>query len=106
MRSFKTKKGLASKAGKASAKSKKKKKDLKEHLQTALDECYTTIEINGKKKKVTYAEAITVAMTKQAEAGNIQAANLIWDKILGKTPDKVQISDLRKDILDEIKKDK
>ena len=77
-------KEMASKAGKASAEAKKRKKTLREELEIMLD-------IKNKDGK-TNQEAISVALMQQAKRGNIKAYEVIRDTVGEKPIDEKKVT--------------
>ena len=85
------------KGGIASGESKRRKKELKELLEIALDKNYKT-----KDGEISGYNAITVKLIEQALKGNIRAYTIIRDT-LGQAPvQKIQTSEVDPDIIKEV----
>lgn len=96
-------KASAKKAGKASGQARKKKKELKEYLQALLDTKQTAV-INGKEKKITTSEAMAMKAIKEALKGDWKAWELVRDTAGQKPVDKVKVTTIDQDIIDEVER--
>ncbi len=76
----------ASKAGKASAEARRKKKTLRELLSVAMQ-----LPSDGSKGKITNAEQMAFSMIEAAKAGDVKAFIAIRDTIGEKPVDKVEV---------------
>lgn len=90
---------IASKGGKASVESRRKKKMLKECLSALLEQ-----DIVDKKsgKTVSGAEAMAVAAMKAALKGDWRAWELVRDTSGQKPVDKVMVAEVDQSIIDEV----
>lgn len=96
-------KASAKKAGKASGQARKKKKELKEYLQALLDTKQTAV-VNGKVKKVTTSEAMAMKAIQGALNGDWKAWELVRDTAGQKPVDKVKVTTIDQDIIDEVER--
>ena len=96
-------KASAKKAGKASGQARKKKKELKEYLQALLDTKQTAV-VNGKEKKITTSEAMAMKAIKEALKGDWKAWELVRDTAGQKPVDKVKVTTIDQDIIDEVER--
>lgn len=96
-------KASAKKAGKASGQARKKKKELKEYLQALLDTKQTAI-VNGKEKKITTSEAMAMKAIKEALKGDWKAWELVRDTAGQKPVDKVKVTTIDPDIINEVER--
>lgn len=96
-------KASAKKAGKASGQARKKKKELKEYLQALLD-TKQTVCVNGKEKKITTSEAMAMKAIKEALKGDWKAWELVRDTAGQKPVDKVKVTTIDPDIINEVER--
>lgn len=90
----------ASKAGKASGEARKRKKLLKECLEELLEK-----EIAGKDgNTMTGAEAIAVRLFQKALTGDIKAFEVVRDTAGQKPAEKVIVSDIDNDVINEVER--
>jgi hypothetical protein len=90
---------LGSKGGKSSVKKRKEKKMLRECLEILLDK-----KIETDDGKMTGAEAMAVKAFQLALAGDLKAWELVRDTAGQKPIDKVVMSEVDPDILNEVEK--
>ena len=89
-------KEIATKGGKASGKSRAKRKTFKDAYLAIADKPFKPIgalagEIQAQYKAITVQEAISIAMTVKASNGDVQAATYLRDTIGEKPTDKSEI---------------
>lgn len=96
-------KASAKKAGKASGQARKKKKELKEYLQALLDTKQMAV-VNGKEKKITTSEAMAMKAIKEALKGDWKAWELVRDTAGQKPVDKVKVTTIDPDIINEVER--
>ena len=96
-------KASAIKAGKASGQARKKKKELKEYLQALLDTKQTVV-VGGKAKKITTSEAMAMTAIKGALKGDWKAWELVRDTAGQKPVDKVKVTTIDPDIINEVER--
>ena len=100
---------MASKAGKASGKARKKKKTMR-----AIYESLANQKVNGEtvqklqgtlmkvKKNLTVEESIVLAQVLMAQAGDTRAAEFLRDTAGEKPVEKVQIAEVDPEVIDEV----
>ena len=90
----------ASKAGKASGEARRKKKLLRECLEILLEK-----EITDKKgETMSGAEALSTKLFAEAMKGNIKAFEVLRDTAGQKPVEKVVVSEIDTDVIDEIER--
>ena len=100
---------MASKAGKASGKARRKKKTMRAIYETLAGQKVnpeTAVKLQGTmkklKKELTVEESIVLAQVLMAQAGDTQAAAFLRD-IAGEKPvEKVQIAEVDPGVIDEV----
>jgi len=88
----------AKKGGKASARSRRAKRDLRQALELLLDKKFT--DKNG--KSLTGTEAITAKLFEQAMRGNIRAFETLRDTVGQKPVEKVMLAEVDKNVIAEV----
>jgi len=90
----------ASKGGRASGESRRKKRDLRQALEALLERDYT--DKNG--KTLSGTEAITAKLFEQAMKGNIKAFETIRSTVGQDPVQKVMMAEVDADVIDEVEK--
>lgn len=90
----------ASKGGKASVESRRRKKDLKEALEMLLER--ETKDKAG--NVVTGAQAISARLYAEALKGNVKAFEVLRDTVGQKPVEKVMIAEVEQSVIDEVEK--
>ena len=90
----------ASKGGRASGESRRKKRDLRQALEALLERDYT--DKNG--KTLSGTEAITAKLFEQAMKGNIRAFETLRDTVGQKPVEKIMVADVDPDVINEIER--
>ena len=88
------------KGGKASAESKRRKKELKECLEILLEN--VIVAKNGEEK--TGAEALSAQLFKKAMSGDVRAFEVLRDTVGQKPIERVQIAEVEQSTIDEVEK--
>lgn len=88
----------ASKGGKASAESRRAKRDLRLALEMLLEKEYK--DKNG--NQLSGTEVITAKLFEQAMKGNIRAFETLRDTVGQKPVEKVMIAEVEQDVIDEV----
>lgn len=89
----------ARKAGKASARARKRKKDLREALEILLDKEYTDKKTGETMQGI---EVVTAALFKEAAKGNVKAFNTLRDTIGQMPVQKVVMSEVDPNVISEV----
>ena len=92
-------KALTSKAGIASGKARRDKKNLRIALEALLEKKQTDPETG---KRGTGAELITAKLFQQALEGNVKAFETLRDTVGQKPIEKVMISEVEQEVIDEV----
>ena len=92
-------KALTSKAGIASGKARRDKKNLRIALEALLEKKQTDPETG---KRGTGAELITAKLFQQALEGNVKAFETLRDTVGQKPVEKVMISEVEQEVIDEV----
>lgn len=92
---------IASRGGKASVESRRKKKMLKECLEILMQKDAGR-DSNG--KPITAVEAMSIAAMKGAMNGDWKAWELVRDTVGQKPVDKVMISEVDQNVIDDVEK--
>lgn len=92
-------KELTRKAGIASGKARRDKKNLRLALEALLEKKTTDPETG---KRGTGAELITAKLFQQALEGNVKAFETLRDTVGQKPVEKVMISEVEQDVIDEV----
>ena len=91
---------ISSKGGKASGEARRKKKLLRECLEIMLEK-----EMTDKKgETMTGAEALSAKLFKEAMKGNVKAFEVLRDTAGQKPVEKVVVSEIDTDVIDEIER--
>lgn len=91
---------ISSKGGKASGEARRKKKLLRECLEILLEK-----EMTDKKgETMTGAEALSAKLFKEAMKGNVKAFEVLRDTAGQKPVEKVVVSEIDTDVIDEIER--
>ena len=90
----------ASKGGRASGESRRKKRDLRQALEALLERDYT--DKNG--KTLSGTEAITAKLFEQAMKGNIKAFETIRSTVGQDPVQKVMVADVEQSVVDEVER--
>lgn len=92
-------KALTSKGGRASGKARRDKKNLRIALEALLEKIQTDPETG---KRGTGAQLITAKLFQQALEGNVKAFETLRDTVGQKPVEKVMISEVEQDVIDEV----
>ena len=90
----------AKKGGKASAKARAAKRDLRQALEMLLDRKFTDKDGN----QITGTEAITAKLFQQAMKGNIRAFETLRDTVGQKPVEKIMLAEVDQNVIDEVEK--
>ena len=89
-----------SKGGKASAKARAEKRDLRKALEMLLEQTYTDKKGNTR----TGAQAITEKLFSEVMKGNVKAFEVLRDTVGQKPIEKVMIAEVDQDVIDEVER--
>lgn len=91
---------LAKKAGQASGRSRREKRDLRRAFEALMEQDLT--DENG--EIATGTEAMAIAAFRKALRGDLRAIELIRDTVGQKPVEKVMIAEIDQDVIDEVEK--
>ena len=94
-----TAKENGAKGGRKSGQVKREKKMLKECLEALLE---SDVKIKDKDEKVSGAEAVSLAVFKQALNGNIKAFETLRDTVGQKPVEKIMLTEVTQEVIDEV----
>lgn len=95
----------ASRGGKASARARAAKRDLRKALESLLEKEYSQRDKDGKiTGTLTGTEAITAKLFEQAMKGNIRAFETLRDTIGQKPVERVMIAEVEPDVIEEVER--
>ena len=87
------------KGGRKSGQAKRERKMLKECLEALLE---SDVKIKDKDEKVSGAEAVSLAVFKQALNGNIKAFETLRDTVGQKPVEKIMLTEVTQEVIDEV----
>ena len=90
----------ASKGGKNSGEARRRKRDLRQALETLLEKEYKDKSGNT----LTGTEAISVKLFEQAMKGNIKAFETLRDTVGQRPVEKVMIAEVEQSVIDEVER--
>lgn len=90
----------ASKGGKNSGESRRRKRDLREALEMLLEKTYT--DKNG--KTLTGTEAVTAKLFEQAMKGNVKAFETLRDTVGQKPVERIMLAEVEQSVIDEVER--
>lgn len=94
-----TAKANGAKGGKKSGESKREKKLLKECLEILLEQ---QVKVKDSNDTVSGAEAVSLAVFKQALNGNIKAFETLRDTVGQKPVEKIMLTEVTQEVIDEV----
>lgn len=94
-----TAKANGAKGGKKSGESKREKKLLKECLEILLEQ---QVKVKDSNDTVSGAEAVSLAVFKQALNGNIKAFETLRDTVGQKPVEKIMLTEVTQDVIEEV----